>query len=145
MQVTVEVSPGELIDKITILEIKREKFTDAAKIRNVETELALLEPKGKALLAEAEDVARLWREVKGVNLELWEIEDRIREHEARQDFGSRFVELARAVYFTNDRRSAIKRAINEVLHSPLMEEKSYAPYSDQAHSNSGQGGATGGA
>ena len=130
MQVMVEISPGELIDKITILEIKREKLSDAGKVRNVETELDMLRPKGEALIGESAEVGDLWRDVKAINLELWDIEDRIRECEARQDFGATFIELARAVYFTNDRRAAVKRAINEALKSPLIEEKSYAPYGD---------------
>ncbi|MCP9916529.1 DUF6165 family protein [Cyanobium sp. ATX 6F1] len=123
--ITIPVSIGELIDKITILEIKAERLGGAGKT-NVERELALL----NATLAAsglAIDPALLGA-LKAVNLELWRIEDEIREQERRQDFGDAFIALARAVYVTNDRRAALKRQLNERHGSALIEEKSYRPY-----------------
>jgi hypothetical protein len=121
------VSWGELIDKITILQIKSERIEDAGKRRNVETELTLLEGRRASAPANAE-VERLTAELKAVNTELWVIEDDIRDCERAQDFGPRFIELARAVYHTNDKRAALKRALNEALGSAIVEEKSYKPY-----------------
>jgi hypothetical protein len=129
MTVMAPVSWGELIDKITILEIKSRKLGDPAKLANVLKELMLLcdvrdrEFVGNAALTE------LTRRLSAVNERLWQIEDDIRECERRRDFGDRFVELARAVYVTNDERAAVKRRINELLGSALVEEKSYAAYS----------------
>lgn len=129
MAVMAPVSWGELIDKITILEIKSRKVADPAKLANVLKELMLLcdvrdrEFAGNAALAE------LTRQLKTVNEQLWAIEDDIRDCERRRDFGNRFVELARAVYVTNDERAMLKRRINELLGSALVEEKSYAAYS----------------
>ena len=104
------VSWGELIDKITILEIKSERIDDAAKRRNVQTELALLDAR-RATAPASSEVDRLTAELKVVNTELWVIEDDIRDCERALDFGPRFIELARAVYHTNDRRAALKRAL----------------------------------
>ncbi len=124
----VPVSPGELLDKITILRIKSERVRDAVKLDNIRRELALLEqtrsqsvPIGPALQAEE---ARLLQ----VNRELWDIEDRIREYESRQCFDAGFIELARSVYLRNDERAAIKHRINLQLGSIIVEEKSYQPY-----------------
>jgi hypothetical protein len=124
----VPISVGELVDKITILEIKRAHINNASKRRNVVKELQLLAQvlrrlKIKPALIKAER-ARL-AEVNGA---LWEIEDKIRDCERAKDFGPRFVELARAVYYTNDKRAALKRAINDRVGSALIEEKSYADY-----------------
>jgi hypothetical protein len=121
----VPISWGELIDKITILEIKAERL-DGAAAANVKTELGLLTAIAAPRLAG--DVVALAAELKGVNLALWEIEDRIREHERAKDFGAGFIDLARAVYRTNDARAVLKRRINEALGSALAEEKSYQPY-----------------
>lgn len=121
------VSWGELIDKITILEIKAERLDDAAKRANVVTELTLLSEIAGAAL-EKPDVAALTAQLKAVNEALWEIEDHIRDKEAAQEFDARFIELARAVYVTNDQRAALKRDLNRVLGSGLVEEKSYKPY-----------------
>ena len=121
------VSWGELIDKITILEIKSERIDDAAKRRNVQTELTLLDAR-RATAPASTEVDRLTAELKAVNTELWVIEDDIRDCERAQDFGPRFIELARAVYHTNDKRAALKRALNEALGSAIVEEKSYKPY-----------------
>ena len=126
--ILVEVAPGELIDKITILEIKAERIADPAKRANVAVELETLNGTRDAAIAGDGEIARLTAALKGVNEELWVIEDDIRDCEAAGDFGPRFVELARAVYRTNDRRAALKREINLHLGSRLIEEKSYKPY-----------------
>ena len=126
--ITVEVAAGELLDKITILEIKEAKFTDPAKLANVRAELETLRAARDANLPSGPKVDAAVEGLREVNRELWEIEDAIREHERAQDFGARFVELARAVYKTNDRRAALKREINELTGSRLREEKSYAAY-----------------
>jgi hypothetical protein len=126
--ITVEISPGELIDKITILAIKLERMTDAAKLRNVRAEWeALVKARDDAITPSAE-LDRLTAALKKANEALWVIEDDIRDCERRQDFGPKFVELARAVYRNNDERSHLKRQINELLGSRLIEEKSYAAY-----------------
>ncbi len=126
--ILVPISPGELLDKITILRIKCLRIADAAKLANVRLELSRLErswaasvPAAADLLAEEEELAR-------VNAALWEIEDRIRDHESEQRFDAGFIELARSVYLRNDERAAIKRRINVKLASELIEEKSYRPY-----------------
>ena len=123
-----EISPGELIDKITILEIKLERLDDTAKIDNVRTELDTLAETRAAVVPASPELASLTAELKEINGRLWEIEDSIRERERDKDFGPDFVELARGVYMTNDRRSRVKRRINELLGSRLIEEKSYAAY-----------------
>lgn len=122
------VAPGELIDKITILEIKCARIADPAKLANVRRELALLEAARERALAPSEELTTLTRDLKAVNEKLWQIEDDIRACEAAEDFGERFVALARAVYRNNDSRTAIKRRINELLGSAILEEKSYKPY-----------------
>ena len=124
----VEIAPGELIDKITILEIKRERIKDAAKLRNVLAELELVAKARDAAIPASAALARLTAELKVVNETLWEIEDDLRHCERAGDFGGRFIALARSVYRQNDRRSAIKRQINELLGSGILEEKSYTPY-----------------
>ncbi len=126
--ITVEVAAGELLDKITILEIKEAKFTDASKLANVRAELETLRAARDANLPSTQDIERAVDGLREVNRQLWEIEDEIREHERQKDFGDRFVELARAVYKTNDRRAALKREINDLTGSRLKEEKSYAAY-----------------
>jgi tetratricopeptide (TPR) repeat protein len=126
--VLVEVPPGELLDKITILEIKAERITDADKLRHVREELRVLAAARDEALPAGADLARLTAELKAVNEQLWDIEDEIRRCEAKQTFNKRFIELARSVYHTNDRRAALKRQINDLLGSHLVEEKSYAPY-----------------
>lgn len=124
-EIRVPVSLGELADKVSILEIKAARIVDPARRANVARELdALRQAWADAALPELEALDG-WAELVKVNTALWEIEDEIRAHELRQDFGPRFVELARAVYVTNDRRAAIKRAINLALGSALVEEKSY--------------------
>jgi post-segregation antitoxin (ccd killing protein) len=124
----VPVSPGELVDKITILEIKAARIRDSAKRRHVDHELSLLAGARDAQLSAAPELAVLTAELKAVNERLWEIEDAIRDCERRQDFGPAFVALARAVYQNNDRRSDLKRRINALTGSDLVEEKEYAAY-----------------
>lgn len=116
----VPVSVGEVLDKISILEIKSERITDAGKLNNVRTELAHL-----LALAEAHRHSVLEAELKQVNEALWDIEDRIRIKEHLQEFDNEFIEIARLVYVTNDRRADIKREINKASGSVLLEEKSY--------------------
>jgi uncharacterized protein DUF6165 len=126
--VLVPVSPGELLDKITILRIKVARIQDAAKLANVKLELSLLEQTWKDSGAAAHDVALDERALENINGQLWDIEDRIRDKEARQIFDREFIELARAVYICNDERAAIKKRINLQLGSRLIEEKSYKQY-----------------
>ncbi|MFL0585032.1 DUF6165 family protein [Sphingomonas olei] len=122
---SVPVSWGELLDKITILEIKRDRIARAEARENVLREYRLLRGIGAQVLNRS-GVAALVEALKRVNETLWEIEDAIREQEAARDFGAEFVRLARAVYQRNDERAAIKREINRALESDLIEEKSYA-------------------
>ena len=126
--VTVEISPGELIDKITILEIKSEKIAEPEKLLNVRYELDLLSGIREAAFAPSPELARLTSELKEVNQALWQIEDEIRDCERAKDFGPGFVALARSVYLKNDRRAALKREVSALLGSAIVEEKSYAPY-----------------
>ena len=126
--VTVEIAPGELIDKITILEIKLERIKDTAKLANVRTEWETLSKSRDAAFENTKELAKLTADLKAINEDLWVIEDDIRDCERAKDFSDTFVQLARAVYVTNDRRADGKRAINELLGSRLMEEKSYADY-----------------
>ncbi len=126
--ILVEVAPGELIDKITILEIKCERIDDRDKLANVRVELEVLSKARDQDLGLSERLDQLTAQLKGINEELWEIEDDIRDCERAKDFGARFIALARAVYMTNDRRAATKRAINDHLGSRIVEEKSYAEY-----------------
>ena len=121
----VPVSWGELLDKISILEIKRARIRDAGARANVERELRLLREIVGQLPDEAE-VAALTARLREVNEALWEIEDGIRGREAAKDFGAEFIRLARSVYTRNDERAALKRALNRLLGSELVEEKSYA-------------------
>lgn len=118
----VPVSWGELLDKLSILEIKLERLTDPAARGNVAREHEALHAVAAPVLAEA---GSLFDALRSVNRQLWEIEDAIREEEARARFGSEFVALARSVYRTNDERAALKRALNQRLASDLVEEKSY--------------------
>lgn len=125
MHLNAPISPGEFLDKLTILEIKIERIADPGKLENVRRERALLRAEWDASPLARADVTAQVEELKQVNQALWEIEDDIRLKEAAQAFDAEFVELARAVYRTNDRRAAVKRAINLALGSDLIEEKSY--------------------
>ena len=122
------VSPGELLDKLTILDIKSERITDAEKLANVAHEKTLLEKVWQDSALETAETVRLRAELKRINEALWDIEDAIRDEERAKRFGDRFIELARAVYVTNDQRAAVKKAINEALGSRIVEEKSYSDY-----------------
>ena len=122
------ISAGELVDKITILRNKAERIGDPAKEANVRRELAMLEAIADEALPKTPEIERLTAELSEVNIALWDIEDGKRDCERRGDFGERFVELARSVYVENDRRAAIKRAINEAAGSDIVEEKSYRSY-----------------
>jgi Family of unknown function (DUF6165) len=124
----VPVSPGELLDKITILRIKSQRMQDAAKVANVRLELELLQHTWASLGSATLQVAAEERALQAVNELLWDIEDRIRDKEAARSFDQQFIELARAVYQRNDERAAIKRRINIALGSRIVEEKSYQPY-----------------
>jgi hypothetical protein len=126
--IQVPVSHGELIDKITILQIKSERIADQAKLANVRTELDMLEATWAADAAAATDISDERARLKAVNEALWDIEDAIRLKEKARAFDAEFIELARSVYFRNDERAAVKREINLKLGSQLVEEKSYQDY-----------------
>lgn len=125
---SVPVSPGELIDKLTILRIKSQRIDDPDKLANVRRELALLEQTWRASPYAGEDVSDATARLQSVNETLWDIEDRIRLKEAERRFDAEFIELARSVYVNNDERAAVKREINTRLGSAIVEEKSYADY-----------------
>jgi hypothetical protein len=123
--VTVAVSPGELLDKISILEIKARRITDPAKLRNVQFELEMLREARDRDVPLTGELTELTTELRLVNELLWDVEDAIRCCERNGDFGPTFIDLARSVYINNDRRAAIKRQINDLLGSRLVEEKSF--------------------
>lgn len=127
--IQVPVSFGEMLDKITILEIKSERIDDADKLANVARELELLDNTWQSSDATAGDIGDARQRLKAVNEKLWDIEDRIRLKEAARAFDEEFIELARAVYYTNDQRADIKKEVNLKLGSELVEEKSYQDYS----------------
>jgi hypothetical protein len=126
--ICVEIPAGELIDKITILEIKAARITDAEKLGNVRRELQVLCQARDAAVRGSAELDALTRQLKSVNQVLWQVEDAIRDCERNQDFGPKFIELARRVYQTNDRRADLKRQINQLLGSRLVEEKFYTAY-----------------
>lgn len=128
MLVQVPVSWGEMLDKITILEIKSEQIKDAGKLMNIRRELEELCRTRDELIVMPDEVKAMVAELKHINQKLWVVEDDLRDCERKKDFGAKFVELARAVYYTNDERAAVKREINDALGSALIEEKSYAAY-----------------
>lgn len=128
--IEVPVSWGELVDKITILQIKSDRMTDEGKLANVRKELTLLTEKLGRHASEAE-VIRLTKALYDVNAALWDIEDHIRDCENSGDFGEKFIRLARSVYITNDKRAELKREVNAALGSELIEEKSYQKYKIQ--------------
>ena len=123
----IEVSNGEILDKISILEIKKARINSPEKLVNIEKEWMELWPLYEKLVT-TDEVAWKYAELKSVNEQLWDIEDDIREWEDRYYFGDKFVELARLVYITNDRRAKIKKDINLLTGSELIEEKSYKQY-----------------
>ena len=126
MQVTVPISVGELLDKITILEIKKERIGDPAKLANVRNELEALARLSRGLGLAGPELEALVLELGQVNRRLWDVEDRLRELERAEDFGAEFVRLARSVYLENDHRARLKRRLNELTGSALVEEKSYS-------------------
>ena len=128
-QINVPISPGELVDKITILEIKKEFIKNDNKLKNINHEYDLLMKIYTTQISETDGISELKNKLKEINLELWKIEDDIRDCERDKSFSDTFIELARSVYFTNDRRSKVKLEINLLLNSNLVEEKSYKDYS----------------
>lgn len=126
--ILVPTSPGELIDKLTILRLKGERITDAGKLANVRVEKEALMQTADAHVPPSAALDALWEELYQINAELWVIEDDIRDCEKAQDFGPEFIRLARAVYVTNDRRADVKKKINLLLGSTLVEEKSYSDH-----------------
>jgi hypothetical protein len=126
--IAIEVAPGELVDKITILEIKRERIADPRKRANVMKELTILRAAHARSLPSSQTLRNLTRRLKAVNDRLWEIEDALRDCERNQRFDARFIDLARSVYISNDARARLKREINHLLGSAIIEEKSYTPY-----------------
>jgi hypothetical protein len=127
-QILIPISPGELLDKITILQIKAERIGDPGKVANVRSELGLLQKVWDESVSEDDRIRALSAELKSINEALWEIEDDIRDEERNKRFGERFIELARAVYVVNDDRANAKKKVNLYLDSSIIEEKSYRDY-----------------
>ena len=127
-EILIPISPGELLDKITILQIKSERISDAIKVANVRTELGMLEQVWSDTVEDDEQIRALSSELKSINEALWEIEDDVRDEERNKRFGDRFIDLARAVYVTNDERANAKKKVNLHLNSSIVEEKSYQDY-----------------
>ena len=128
MNVRVEISIGEFFDKLTILEIKRSRIKDAAKLQNIDRELNGLNHLHETLPFSRKDVSDEVDELKALNEKLWVIEDELRNKESRKAFDDAFIQLARTVYLTNDRRFEVKKTINLKLGSDFIEEKSFKPY-----------------
>ena len=129
MSIKIELSVGELLDKISILQIKAERIVDPSKLENINKELDVLMSLWKDSAYSNNNLESETNELKAINEELWAIEDKIRDKERNQVFDKGFIELARAVYITNDKRAGIKRIINSKTGSELIEEKSYSDYS----------------
>ena len=129
MSIKIELSVGELLDKISILQIKAERIVDPSKLENINKELDVLMSLWKDSAYSNNNLESETNEQKAINEELWDIEDKIRDKERNQVFDKGFIELARAVYITNDKRADIKRIINSKTGSELIEEKSYSDYS----------------
>ena len=127
-EIFVPISPGELLDKITILRIKSARISDATKLANVRLELQVLEKTWRDSGCAIQDIAADEAALQQVNEKLWDIEDKIRDKEHARAFDSEFIELARSVYVSNDERAAVKKRINTKLGSRIVEEKSYRPY-----------------
>ena len=128
MKVNVPISLGELFDKISILEIKNKKILSDSKILNINKELNGLKKVIDELNINLSETNNLYNKLYKINLKLWEIEDSIRVLEKNKDFGEKFIELARAVYITNDQRFEVKNDINKLFNSEYVEEKSYEDY-----------------
>jgi uncharacterized protein DUF6165 len=133
VSIKIELSVGELLDKITILQIKAERIDDVSKLENINKELSVLLSLWKDSDYSKNNLDQEINELKMVNEELWDIEDKIRDKEREQAFDQGFIELARSVYFTNDKRADIKHTINSKTGSELVEEKSYSDYSAQSN------------
>ena len=127
-EILIPISPGELLDKITILQIKSERIEDAAKVANVRTELEMLQKVWQESVEDDDELRKLHAELKSINETLWDVEDDIRDEERNKRFGERFIELARSVYVINDDRANAKKQINLHLNSTIVEEKSYQDY-----------------
>jgi chaperonin cofactor prefoldin len=127
-EILIPMSPGEILDKITILQIKAERISDPAKVANVQTELEMLSAVWNDAVEVDTEITALTAELKSINQALWEIEDDIRDEERGKRFGERFIKLARAVYVTNDDRANAKKKVNLHLNSNIVEEKSYQDY-----------------
>jgi hypothetical protein len=121
----IEVSNGEIVDKLTIIQIKLKEIKDPEKRKNLQNEYEVLTKACANIIAQDHP---LYIELLEINKQLWNIEDNIREMERTKNFGTEFIELARSVYFTNDKRSDVKRQINQLTNSSLIEEKSYEEY-----------------
>lgn len=131
MSLMIPVSCGELLDKMTILSIKEERIADPEKLKNIRNELDQLRQVYEKHVAASDELDGLRAELRAINEKLWGIEDDIRACEREGDFGERFIELARSVYHSNDRRAKVKYRINVLVGSELVEEKSYENYADQ--------------
>ena len=123
-----EISAGELLDKISILEIKIQKISDNKNLDEIRKEYKILQETQESCIEFTDNIKKLFTEIKKVNLALWEIEDKIRICEKENNFGKDFIELARGVYFNNDKRAKIKSEINRMLGSNIREIKQYADY-----------------
>ena len=129
MKILVEISVGELFDKITILNIKLKKINDPKKLKNVKTELdSLKEQSNKINLTDNETLKKYVQKLQDINEELWDIENNKRECEANKDFGEKFIEISRNVHFKNDIRATVKKEINLLSDSKINEEKEYSKY-----------------
>ena len=126
--ITIPVSSGELIDKISILKIKRKKIINKSKLQNINHELSLLNKIYKNNFQKNKKILLYEKKLIKINKKLWDVEDKIRLLESKKNFNQKFIDLARAVYINNDQRSEIKKKINELTGSPLIEEKSYKSY-----------------
>ena len=126
--ILVPISPGELLDKITILQIKSERMSEPEKVANVQIELDALSAVWKKSVSEDSTITEIHNELKSINETLWDIEDDIRDEERAKNFGEKFIELARSVYVTNDLRAEAKKKLNLYLGSTIVEEKSYQDY-----------------
>ena len=125
MELHIAVSPGELVDRISILEIKRARISDPDKLRNINQAYSALSATLSAAIPITPRLTELSEELKAANEVLWQAEEDLRDHERRQNFGRQFIAVARTVYITNDRRSDLKRQIDQLLGSSLVEEKFY--------------------
>ena len=127
-KILAEISPGELLDKISILEIKLEKVKNESSQKKIKKEYKILKEIQNSCIEPTDKIKNLFQSVKNINIELWNIEDKLRIYEKNKDFGKNFIELARGVYFNNDKRAKVKSEINEILESNIREIKQYIDY-----------------